>query len=77
VAFPLPLPLWRHVAVRAVDRGVACVEGDACGCGVVGLLEEVRVHVERDAGVGVPELVADEDDVQPAGDQQRGEAVPE
>jgi hypothetical protein len=44
---------------------------------VVGSVEQVRVHLERDARVGVSELAGDEDDVHPLGDQERGEAVPE
>jgi len=37
----------------------------------------VRVDAERDRRIGVAELARDEDHVQPLGDQQRGEAVPE
>jgi hypothetical protein len=39
------------------------------------LLEQVRVGSEGDVRVGVSELAADEDDVQPFGDQARGEQV--
>ena len=39
--------------------------------------EQVRVGAERDGRVGVPELAADEDDVQTLCDQQRGETVAE
>jgi hypothetical protein len=35
----------------------------------------VRVDLERDVGVGVSELAADEGDVQPVRDQERGVAV--
>jgi hypothetical protein len=44
---------------------------------MVGALEQVRVDLESDARVRVAELAADVDDVQPVGDQQRGEAVAE
>jgi hypothetical protein len=44
---------------------------------VVGAVEQVRVHLQGDAGIRVPELAADVDDVQPVRDQERGEAVAE
>ncbi len=44
---------------------------------MVCLGEQVGVGVEGDAGVGVAELAADEDDVEAVGDQQGGEGVAE
>jgi hypothetical protein len=59
------------------DGGVARIECGAGGGGMVGALEQVRVHLERDVRVGVAELAGDVDDVETVGDQQRGEAMPE
>ena len=48
----------------------------AHGLCVVGALEQVGVDLEGDAGFGVPELAADEDDVEAVGDQERGSLLP-
>jgi hypothetical protein len=66
----------RRLSACASHRRVARVERVACRVGVVCLLEQVRVDLERDLRVGVPELAGGEDDVQALGDQERGEAVP-
>jgi hypothetical protein len=44
---------------------------------MVGAVEQVRVNLQGDARVGVPELAGDEDDVQALRDQEHDEAVPE
>jgi hypothetical protein len=45
--------------------------------GVVGVLEQVRVHLQSDVRVSVSELAADEDDVEAFADEQACEAVAE
>jgi hypothetical protein len=59
----------------ACRRRVASFERRSRGGRVVCALEEVGVGGERDGRVGVPELAADEDDIQALCDQQRGVAV--
>jgi hypothetical protein len=39
--------------------------------------KQVRVDLQGDAGVGVAELAADEDDIEAAGDPEGGEGVAE
>jgi hypothetical protein len=58
-------------------RLVAGVEPGACGGGVVGAFEGVGVDLEGDVGIGMSELAADEDEVEPARDEERGEVVSE
>lgn len=59
----------------AVDRGVAGVKRLAGGGGVVAGGEEVRVHPQGDAWVGVSKLAADEYDMEAAGDEKGGVGV--
>ena len=51
------------------------LEAFCCAACVFGAVEKAAVHVEREARRSVPELAADEDDIEALRDQQRREAV--
>src|SRR5947199_10354977 len=64
-----------HDNSRTRHRRVARLQRLPRRLGVVGLLEEMRVHVEGDRRAGVPELARDEHGIEPLGDEERGERM--
>jgi hypothetical protein len=60
----------RSLPADFAELRVAGLDRVAGRVGVVASRVEVRVDLKRDAGIGVAELAADEDDVEAFGDQE-------